>query len=262
MTTESVREYWDGQPCDGAFGNDWKQIRSRRYFVNSHIPEWADFKSWERKQVLEIGCGQGTDAISFAERGALVTATDLSPVSVALAKSHAESAGVSDRINFLVADAQRLNEYLEPQQFDLVYSCGVLHHLPEPQRVIDQVRQHYLKPGSVFKLLVYYRYSWVPMALLLRRSKGSFWKLNELVRKYSEEGTGCPIVNMFSRREVRDLLQGFRVTDANARWLYPYRDHEGTHKTWYFRLIPNSVLRRLEPLLGWHLCVTATLIDE
>ena len=247
MTTGSVRDFWDSQPCDSVFGEDWTQIRSRRFSINPHIPEWAEFDCWEGKRILEIGCGVGTDSIAFAERGAHVTATDIPAVSIGQARTHAETAGVDSRIDFIVADSQRLDEYLDPQPFDLVYSCGVLHRMPEPER-----------PGGIFKLLVYYRYSWVPLALLLRRGKGAFWRLDEIVTRYAEQQDGCPITKIYSRREVKKLLNGFHVTDASARWIYPYRDFDGTRKTWYFRPIPDSVLRRLEPFLGWHLCVTAT----
>jgi SAM-dependent methyltransferase len=261
MTTESVREFWDSQPCDAVFGDDWNKIQSVRYFMNPHVPKWADFKQWRGKKVLEIGCGIGTDAITFAKNGATVTATDISPVSIAQAKSHAENAGVSSKIDFLVADSQRLNEYLEPQEFDLIYACGTLHHMPEPDKVVDQIRRYYSSPASVFKLLVYYRYSWVPIALLIRRGKGAFWRLDEIITKHAEQQEGCPITKVFSRRKARNLLQGFRVKDASVRWIYPYRNFEGTRKTWYFRWIPNSVLRCLEPLLGWHLCITSIRDD-
>lgn len=258
---DAIRDFWDRQPCDSIFGDDWKLIRQRRYFIVPYIPEWAGFGRWAGKRILEIGCGIGTDAISFAEQGAHVTACDLSPVSVAQARSHAEAAGVSSQIDFLVADAQRLREYLEPQPFDLIYSCGVLHHMPEPERVLDQIKRHYTKPSSVLKMLVYYRYSWVPLALLLRRGKGAFWRLEQIVAEHSEQQSGGPLTRIYSRRGVRKLLKGFRVTETIVRWIYPYRDLEGKRKTWYFRWIPNNVLKQLEPFIGWHLCVTANLAN-
>lgn len=128
-------------------------IRQRRYTIVIYVPEWAGFGSWRGKRVLEIGCGIGTHAVSFAEQGAYVTACDLSPVSVAQAQSHAQAAGGSSQIDFLVADAHRLQEYLEPQPFDLIYSCGVLHHMPEPERVIDQIKRYYMKPTSLLKIM-------------------------------------------------------------------------------------------------------------
>ena len=261
MTTESVREFWDSQPCDSVFGDDWKEIQSRRYSINPRVPYWVDFEQWKGEKILEIGCGIGTDAITFAKNGATVTATDISSVSIAQAKAHAENAGVGSKINFLVADSQLLNEYLEPQEFDLIYACGSLHHMPEPSKVIDQIGRYYSSSTSIFKLLVYYRYSWVPLALLIRRGKGAFWRLDKIITQYAEHQEGCPITKIFSRRGARNLLQGFRVKGASVCWIYPYADFERTHKTWYFRWIPNSLLRRLEPLLGWHLCITAMRDD-
>ena len=261
MTTESVQAFWDSQPCDLVFGNDWNEIQSVRYFMNPHVLEWADFEHWKGKKILEIGCGVGTDAITFAKYGAIVTATDISSISIAHAKRFAKDSGVGHNITFVVADSQRLNEYLEPQEFDLIYACGTLHHMPDPGKVIDQIRKYYSGSHSVFKLLVYYRYSWVPFALLIRKGKGAFWRLNSIVTKYAEQQEGCPITKMYSRRQARNLLKGCKFEKVAGRWIYPYRDFQGIHKTWYFRWIPNSVLKRLEPLLGWHLCITATRND-
>ena len=61
----------------------------RKYFVEPHIPAFAQFERWKGKKVLEVGCGIGTDAINFARAGARVTAVDLSDESLKLAKQRA-----------------------------------------------------------------------------------------------------------------------------------------------------------------------------
>jgi 2-polyprenyl-3-methyl-5-hydroxy-6-metoxy-1,4-benzoquinol methylase len=54
--------------------------------LSQHIPRFAQFERWRGKKVLEIGCGIGTDTVNFACNGALVTAVDLSPQSLDLAR--------------------------------------------------------------------------------------------------------------------------------------------------------------------------------
>jgi SAM-dependent methyltransferase len=80
---------------------------------------------------LEIGCGEGADAIWLAHRGWQVTATELSEVALGRAAAHAEAADVADRITFRLADA---TEWVPPAgAFDLVTAHFM--HLPSVQRI-------------------------------------------------------------------------------------------------------------------------------
>jgi SAM-dependent methyltransferase len=80
---------------------------------------------------LEVGCGEGADAIWLAQRGWQVTATDLSGVALGRAAGHAEAAGVADRIEFRHVD---ITEWAIPESaFDLV--TAQFMQLPSLQRV-------------------------------------------------------------------------------------------------------------------------------
>ena len=118
----AVREYWDSRPCNlrhspAPVGTReyFEQVERRKYFVEPHIPAFAEFPRWAGQRVLEIGCGLGTDTINFARAGALVTAVDLSERSLELARQRAGLFGVADRIRFVAADAERLSAFIEPQ---------------------------------------------------------------------------------------------------------------------------------------------------
>ncbi|MGH2909143.1 MAG: class I SAM-dependent methyltransferase [Solirubrobacteraceae bacterium] len=80
-------------------------------------------------KVLDYGCGDGAyGALHAATRDDLdITAIDLSPVAIEQARDRARSAGVSDRIDFRVMNAERLE--LPDGEFDYVVGLGVLHHL-------------------------------------------------------------------------------------------------------------------------------------
>jgi len=235
-------------------------VEARKYFVEPHIPAFAEFDRWAGKKVLEIGCGIGTDTIRFARAGAHVTAVDLSDASLAVARERAAVYELDDRITFHQADVERLSEVVPVEPYDLVYSFGVIHHTPRPQDAVHEIRR-YMGPQSVFKMMVYHRHSWKVLWILAKFGKGAFWKLDELIARHSEAQTGCPVTYSYSRRTVRGLLQGFTVQKTFVDHIFAYRIPEYKRheyrKVWYFRLLPNPVFRRLERCLGWHLCVEA-----
>ncbi len=53
---------------------------------------------------LDVGCGEGADAIWLAERGWSVTGIDISGVALERAAGHADAAGVTDRVGFRRVD--------------------------------------------------------------------------------------------------------------------------------------------------------------
>jgi 2-polyprenyl-3-methyl-5-hydroxy-6-metoxy-1,4-benzoquinol methylase len=267
-SVKDVRAYWDARPCNvrhsaKAVGSReyFDEVEARRYFVEAHIPQFAQFDRWSGKRVLEIGCGIGTDTMNFARAGATVTAVDLSPESLALAQRRAEVYGLQDRISFHCADAESLADVVAPEPFDLVYSFGVIHHTPHPGRVIEQIRSHYVHPGSVLKLMVYHRYAWKVIWILMTEGRGAFWNLDELIARNSEAQTGCPVTYTYTRRTVDRLLEGFEIDECLVDFIFPYRIPDYLdyrfRKTWYFRAMPPRVFRALERRLGWHLCITA-----
>ena len=266
-----VSDYWNSRPCNIAHSPQpvgsreyFDEVEARKYFVEPHIPRFAEFERWNGKKVLEIGCGIGTDTINFARAGARVTAVDLTEQSLELARQRAKVFGLEDRIRFIQADAERLSEAVPVEPYDLVYSFGVIHHTPDPNRVLDEIRK-YVTPQSTVKIMVYNRWSWKVFWILLVYGKGQFWKLDRLVADYSEAQTGCPVTYSCSRTEGRRWFEsrGFRVTDVMVDHIFPYAIAEYVQYrykvVWYFRWMPKTLFRALERAFGWHLCLTAKL---
>jgi len=266
-TIDDVRQYWNARPCNIRHSPEpvgtrkyFDEVEARKYFVEPHIRAFAQFERWNGKRVLEIGCGIGTDTISFARAGARVTAVDLSEESLAVARRRAAVYGLTDRIAFHRADAEHLSESVPVEIHDLVYSFGVLHHTPQPQNAIREIRR-YMGSDSVLKIMVYHRHSWKVLWILAKWGKGAFWRLDELIARHSEAQTGCPVTYSYSRTSVRDLLEGFAVEAAVVDHIFPYRIAEykrySYRKTPLFRWMPDSLLGCMERRWGWHLCVTA-----
>ena len=269
ITVEQVRSYWDRRPCNIRHSPKpvgtreyFDEVEARKYFVEPHIPRFAEFERWQGKKVLEIGCGIGTDTVSFARHGAFVTAVDLSPQSLELARQRVKVYGFEDRVRFYSGSAEELTAFLPVESYDLIYSFGVIHHTPHPERVVEQMRG-YAKPGTTIKLMVYYRHSWKVFWILMGYGKGQFWRLKELVAEHSEAQTGCPVTYTYSREEGRGLIEssGFHITDVFVDHIFPYRIPEYVKyeyvKDWPWSWTPSPAFRALERRLGWHLCLTA-----
>jgi len=263
-----VREYWDARPFNIRHSPEpvgtrpyFDQVEERKYRVEPHIPGFAQFSRWSGKRVLEIGCGIGTDTINFARAGARVTAVDLSSASLDVARQRADVFGLADKIDFYQADAESLDAVVPVQPYDLLYSFGVVHHTPHPDRALAKMRG-YAAPGATAKIMVYNRWSWKVAGIVLR-SGGRVWDADQLIARYSEAQTGCPVTYAYSPRGGRRLLEdaGFRVTQVEVDHIFPYRvpDYREYRyvKHWYFERMPKPMFRFLERSAGWHLLIDA-----
>ena len=265
VSLDAVQQYWDRRPCNvmaspAEIGTRsyFDEVEARKYFVEPHIPRFAEFDRWAGKRVLEIGCGIGTDTMRFAAAGAQVTAVDLSEASLELGRKRATIYGHD--VDFRWANAEVLSATVPIEPYDLVYSFGVIHHTPHPERAVAEMRK-FVKPGGTLKIMIYNKLSWKVFSILLAQGKGAFWRLNRLVAEHSEAQLGCPVTYTYTPAQARTLLAGFEITDVQIDHIFPYRVKEYTEfryrKSLPFSVIPGPLFRWLERRAGWHLCVTA-----
>ncbi|WP_426996717.1 class I SAM-dependent methyltransferase [Pseudarthrobacter sp. N5] len=88
-------------------------------------------------RTVDLGCGEGDNAIFLARHGFDVTAVDFAPAAIAKAKEKARLAGVG--VRFLVDDLTALREVHGP--FDVLVDYGTFDDLTAPQRAayLEQV---------------------------------------------------------------------------------------------------------------------------
>jgi SAM-dependent methyltransferase len=99
-------------------------------------------------QILDVSCGIGTQAIGLAQRGFVVTASDLAPGAIARAKAEAQGRGV--QIAFSVCDMRAAHAH-HRRQFDVVISCdNSITHLLTDDDLLLALRQMYdcTRPGG------------------------------------------------------------------------------------------------------------------
>lgn len=90
-------------------------------------------------KVLDIGCGEGKDAVFLAKNGYDVTAFDISETGIQKAKNLADIHGV--KADFFKAD---IKDFRIETDYDIIFSSGVFHYLPFDlrQSLIDNLKEH------------------------------------------------------------------------------------------------------------------------
>jgi SAM-dependent methyltransferase len=164
------------------------------------------------------------------------------------------------KARFYCGSAEELSLLVPVQPFDLIYSFGVIHHTPHPDKVFAELKK-YCGPATELRLMLYAMWSWKVFSIIAKHGKGAFWRAEELVRKYSEAQTGCPVTYFYSRQDARKLLKDFHVLRIGKDHIFAYKvgkyiqyEYE---REWYFRRIPEGLFGWLQRCLGWHLLIVA-----
>ena len=98
--------------------------------------------------ILDVGCGIGGATLHLADKfNATATGITLSPVQARRATERAAEAGLTEGVNFLVADALELP--FADRSFDLVWSLESGEHLPNKIKFLQECYR-VLQPGGTF----------------------------------------------------------------------------------------------------------------
>jgi SAM-dependent methyltransferase len=134
--TMSDEEFWDARY--GHSGQVWSG--------DPNVILVREVTDLQPGRALDLGCGEGADAIWLARRGWHVTATDISRVVLGRAAGHAEAAGVADLVDWQHHD---LGESFPSGEFNLV-SAHFLHSLGDmPRERILRTAAAAVAPGGV-----------------------------------------------------------------------------------------------------------------
>jgi SAM-dependent methyltransferase len=246
-----VGDWFSKNPCEAWHSTypvgtkEWsEQITRHRYFVQSHIPGFAQFERWKGKRVLEIGCGIGTDTLEFAKAGAIVRSIDISPSSAKIASDRLTVEHCHDNTAIMIWDAEiPLPPFWD--SYSLVWSFGVIHHASHPECILQNALRVLNRDGEL-RIMLYAKYS-----------------LKHLLGTQPEAAHGCPLVKWYSAREARKLLEscGFRVVSIEKTHIFPwrikdYREHRFV-KAFPWNICPPWLFRQLEHILGHHLLIVA-----
>ena len=254
VTIEEVKKFWNDRPCNIKHSSKeigtkeyFNEVERKKFFVEPHILKFTEFPQWKNKKVLEVGCGLGTVGINFALNGSDYTGVELSKESLEIVKKRFEVYNQSGK--FYLGNAEELSSFVPIETYDLIYSFGVIHHSPHPEKIVSQIKK-YMNGNSVLKIMIYAKDSWKNYMI-------------DAGLDQPEAQYGCPIANTYTKQDVVELLDGYEVLSIEQDHIFPYQIEsykrgEYIKQPW-FDVMPTEMFETLEKNLGWHLLITAKL---
>lgn len=282
----AVENFWDAKPC-GSDTSDkdrysieyFQEIQRHRYELEPHIVDVLSSLDLRGKRVLEIGTGVGTDARTMIGLGADYCGINVDAGSCEATRRALEVFGLTGEVR----QGSATDIPFGDAEFDVVYSFGVLHHIPDVHRAIKEIRR-VLKPGGRLAIMMYNKTSinyqleirhlrkWglriiglpgvLPLArrlglpadklerhLELRRSMGRMSDSEWLSR--NTDGPDNPYSQVYDRLETEALLCRFEQVHQQVLF-FDYR-HWGV----LGRLLPKKLREELGHRWGWHRIVIA-----
>jgi SAM-dependent methyltransferase len=286
LVQERVRAYWNDNPCDSELSDrEWLSreyfldVERQRYELQPHILEVISRIDWRGKRVLEVGAGLGTDARNLIGRGANYTGINVD-------RGSTEAASQALRVFSLpgaVLERNATSLDFPNDTFDVVYSFGVLQHIPEARKAVAEIHR-VLKPGGELLAMVYNRTSInylveimflrklglrllsVPGALTPLQWMGfprdkleRHRDLHRQNKRMTDEewlsrntnGPDYPYCRVYDAKEAAELFAAFGV-ERNEAYFFDHR-HWGV----LGRLVPAGMRRALGRRWGWHRIVHA-----
>jgi SAM-dependent methyltransferase len=282
MNEQAIQEFWQGHPCGDAqvgglrdrFGGDYDKFFTDydqfRYQTERHLPACIEALNVAGKQVLEIGLGEGAESERLIRHGARWSGVDLTAEAVERVRTRLT-------LRELPYEELRQGTVLDlpfaDNSFDMVFSHGVLHHVPEIKQAQSEIHR-VLRPGGELVMMVYARWSlnYLVSIGMIRRAAllaaypltragllsddpaggmlaahlanakaqglSRYLRLDEFVHR-NTDGPHNPYAIVYDRRRIERDFPSFRVTRTYKRHMHA----------------PPLPVDQLpgETLMGWHL---------
>lgn len=254
-----VQDHWGKDPCGSNYSDKsrgdqdfFEQVEEHRYKSHPFILEKIRSFDIQGKRALEVGFGMGTDHINLARQGAVMHGVDITPQNRELLNKRL---GYYDLVSELkTTDAESLP--YEDNSFDFVYSLGVIHHIPDTQKVVDEIYR-VLKPGGKCWIGVYNRHSLHFVWSIFLHDwilRGGFMKetlAQRLARVEYPSDNPDLLVKVYSKGQMRKMFKSFEVKGFDIFQMQP------VDVAFFGRFLKPDFCQKLGRSLGWYVCIEA-----
>lgn len=288
---DRVREFWNNKPCGSDMSNHdpagrkyYEEIEQERYRYQYHIPKVMDWLQWRDKRILEIGTGVGTDARQIITRGGNYTGINVDKGSVDATRKALDVFALPGRVE----QSSATSILLEDGSIDVVYSFGVLHHIPDVAKAVAEI-DRVLRPGGELLIMLYNRSSInyqieirflrklvlrlltlpgvIPLFSLLGFPREKLQRHAQIYRQYGRlsqqewlnrntDGPDNPYSMVYGKADAEALLGNkFRIVRNEVYYFEPR--HWGV----IGRLMPAGLVDILGRNWGWHRMVYAVKLE-
>lgn len=144
------------------------------------------------KNVLDLGCGTGEDAIWFARKDFVVTAIDYSPEMIQVANQKSSAKNLHSKIKYYPLSITELEQLPDDLKFDLIFSdFGALNCIdPSFLTTLSQNLYNRLEPHGHFVAVILNRFClWESFYFILKR------KFKRVFRRINSDGIMAPLTN-------------------------------------------------------------------
>lgn len=275
MNEREIQSFWQTHPCgdaqvgglEDANHNDYESFFTGydafRYHQHRHLLTCLDGIGVKDKEVLEIGLGQGADSEQIIRRGGRWSGLDLTQESVTRVAARLALRKLPYQA---LKQGSALDIPFPDDSFDLVFSHGVLHHIPEIHRAQREIAR-VLKPGGTLVAMLYAKWSlnYLVSIAIIRRlglcvlygagispsgilgdhvrnaARMGLWKYLRLENftHYNTDGPLNPYAVVYDTSRIKRDFPNFTVDKVYKRFMHA--------PPLPVRWMP------LERMLGWHL---------
>lgn len=249
-----VKSFWNQNPV--AAGAIPYPLGSAQYFEyynklrekNESIKfsyQLHEYKNFANKKVLDVGCGNGYVLSNYAKEGADVYGVDITEKGIELCHKRFELLNLKG--NFQVANAEELP--FADETFDCVCSMGVLHHVPNTKKAVQEIQRVLKKNG---KLIVMFYYKDSALYQINFRMM-NFFRKKDIQESVNEvDGVGNPKGDVYTKEELKNFLNKFDNIEMSVGVLKGYMTLPKIGK-----YIPDFFLTPFEKKWGWFLYAKA-----
>lgn len=212
-----------GGPSTPAYLHGYSRVEQDRLRHQARFTEQSIYRNIDLSgidRLLEVGVGVGAQSEIILRRypEVKIVGIDQNPSQLARARETlAQTSYAQNRFELHQMDATSMD--FDSMSFDGAFICWVLEHVPQPERVISEVRRVLKKGGKVFISEV------MNHSFFLEPYSPHVWKYWMAMNDYQHEQTGDPFIGA----KLGNLLLAQGFTDINTRvntWHFDNRQPE------------------------------------